>query len=307
MKIVIIGPGSMGLLIASKLALAGNEPLLLDYRQERAERLNQTGIIYQNRQDKQICRPKFISQPRNLTNIDALIFCVKSYSLSQSLQFCQPLLERCSLALFMQNGISHLQPRRPDHVSAAFASTTEGAYLVEPGHIYHAGQGITKIGFLANAPEKSQRLLKELITELNSSGLKSEESKTIEEVVWSKLLVNIGINGLTAIYNCTNGELLKRPEAQARMKRAVTEAEEVARAIGIKLPPDPLEQVRAVCRATENNISSMLQDIRAGRSTEIRAINVALLEIATQHGIACPENALIVSEVLRKEALRLEL
>ncbi len=75
----------------------------------------------------------------------------------------------------------------------------------------------------------------------------------------------------------------------------------VAKAQGISWDDDPVTQTLQVCQATAANISSMLQDIRAGRATEINAINGAVCELARQHGLASPENDLLVQQVLAVE------
>ncbi|MDD3983793.1 MAG: ketopantoate reductase C-terminal domain-containing protein, partial [Candidatus Omnitrophica bacterium] len=75
---------------------------------------------------------------------------------------------------------------------------------------------------------------------------------------------------------------------------AVTEAVRVAKRKRIKLAyDDPLAKAEAVCEATAANISSMLQDILAGRRSEIDAINGAIIRIAQESGIPVPVNILL--------------
>ena len=83
----------------------------------------------------------------------------------------------------------------------------------------------------------------------------------------------------------------------AMMEAAVLEGQEVAAKIGISLTADPLQVTREVCRATAANISSMLQDVRAKRPTEIDAINGALLLRGAEFGIPMPVNEELVRQV----------
>jgi 2-dehydropantoate 2-reductase len=123
----------------------------------------------------------------------------------------------------------------------------------------------------------------------------------IENRLWQKLLVNAGINGLTVLYDCPNGQLLEIPEASSRLRTLVEEGARIARHKGIDVGPDPVARTLEVCRDTASNISSMLQDVRLGRPTEIMAINGALLAEAKKWAIPAPENALLVSQILALE------
>ncbi|MBU0908212.1 MAG: 2-dehydropantoate 2-reductase, partial [Proteobacteria bacterium] len=113
--------------------------------------------------------------------------------------------------------------------------------------------------------------------------------------------VNVGINALTVIYDCPNGDLLVNAEAKAKLVAAVLEGHAVARALGIDVPTDPVSQTLTVCEATAANISSMLQDVRRRRPTEIGAINGALLDKARELGIDVPVNSELVSRVRQIE------
>ena len=120
--------------------------------------------------------------------------------------------------------------------------------------------------------------------------------------IWEKLFINVGINGLTATLACKNGELLTLPGVDQRMKNAIDEALLVARAEGIEVTDDPYHSCRIVCRKTAENLSSMLQDVRNRRPTEIEAINGAIVARALPHNIKTPENSLLCRQVKALEA-----
>jgi 2-dehydropantoate 2-reductase len=128
----------------------------------------------------------------------------------------------------------------------------------------------------------------------NRAGLETEISATVEGLIWDKLLVNVGINALTAITGLRNGELLAHEELAELLAEAVTEGARVAGAKGIRLNlPDPVAHAREVCAATGKNQSSMLQDILKGRPTEIDMINGAVLREGAARGIAAPVNGVL--------------
>jgi 2-dehydropantoate 2-reductase len=115
--------------------------------------------------------------------------------------------------------------------------------------------------------------------------------------VWEKLLVNVGINALTALTGFKNGQLLDYPETSGLMERLVAEAGEVARRKGVRLEEDPIEKVRRVAEATKENRSSMGQDVDRRQKTEIGAINGAVVREAQALGIPVPFNQAVTDLV----------
>ncbi|MGW8287867.1 MAG: ketopantoate reductase family protein, partial [Desulfobulbales bacterium] len=114
---------------------------------------------------------------------------------------------------------------------------------------------------------------------------------------WSKLLVNAGINALTAIHHCPNGKLLESEDTKDMLIAAVREGETVARRLNVALIDDPLAMTLDVCRKTAQNISSMLQDVNNKRFTEIDSINGVIVTAGKKLGITTPVNAELVQKV----------
>ncbi|MCB2182536.1 MAG: 2-dehydropantoate 2-reductase [Desulfobulbaceae bacterium] len=308
MKIVIIGPGALGSLFAALLAAEGkNDVWLLDHNAARAHHTDGKLLLTLGKQE--FCR--FVSVTADVEKIgptDIVLNCVKSQDVASALQRAHILFTPQTVLVSFQNGISHFDILASLDTPAitAIGVTAMGATLKEPGHVVHGGHGLTRIGLsrqlsLENHPE-ADILLSQLVDIFNNAGLETKKVSHIIDFVWAKLLVNVGINALTAIFDCENGRLLDIPQAREKMIEAVQEGERVARALGIKISEDPVAQTIAVCRATANNISSMLQDVLRQRPTEIEAINGALLQKATQLGMDAPVNRELVLKIREIEA-----
>lgn len=113
----------------------------------------------------------------------------------------------------------------------------------------------------------------------------------------------MGINALTALLRVPNGALAQIPQCESLMADAVTEAVAVARALCVRLPDEaPLEKVRTVCAMTSGNQSSMLQDILAGKPTEIDVINGAVVREGVKTGIPTPVNQMLTELIKALEA-----
>ena len=304
MKIGIIGPGALGCLFASRLFPAADssgqdEILLIDHNAARADSLNQRGILYESEGSEQCLAIPVHSRPTDVGPLDVLLSCVKSYDLDRSLRFAAPLLCRDTLLVFLQNGISHLKYMDTDICATpVFATSSEGATRLGPGHIRHAGHGRTWLGFHGNTLNREQEdRLRRLLSLLQKGGISSSLSSDIRSRIWAKLFVNVGINGLTAIHNKNNGYLLSTPETLENLKQLVSEAMLVAERTGIRILDDPIAGTITVCEQTAQNISSMLQDVRNQRPTEIEAINGAISSLGRKHGIATPFNDAIIRDV----------
>jgi 2-dehydropantoate 2-reductase len=307
MHIGIIGPGALGCLFSTRLFLAADgqdKVLLIDHRPERARQLNEQGIIYQSGGEKHQITLPVSSTPEQIGPLDALFFCVKSHDLKNSLTFASPLFTPATLLIFMQNGISHLEYEHSEGLQGipVFATSSEGATLLNPGHIRHGGSGHTHLGFLSPRNKTDNDRLQGLTSLLQKGGIAASFSGDIRSRLWAKLFVNVGINALTAIYNWTNGQILVSSDARNTLKKLVREAEKIARATGITIKEDPVAAALTVCKRTADNISSMLQDVRNCRPTEIEAINGAVSRLGKELNIATPVNDSIVSQIRTIEA-----
>jgi 2-dehydropantoate 2-reductase len=124
--------------------------------------------------------------------------------------------------------------------------------------------------------------------------LPAELSDDLDALVWGKLVVNAGINALTALLRVPNGALAANMPARALMASAIAEAAAVAQARGTALPyADPLAHTLAVAHATGANHSSMLQDVLRGSPTEIDAINGAVVREGLRLGVPTPVNSFL--------------
>ncbi|MBW2466167.1 MAG: ketopantoate reductase family protein, partial [Deltaproteobacteria bacterium] len=246
MKIAVIGPGALGTLLAATLKIKSDPktPLdlwLLDYKPDRAKFLNEQGLTLEKGNQRLSCKVKTTAAPEEIGPADIIILCVKYPDVADGLQQAEKLSHQDTLLITLQNGIGHLgflkvRIRRPIIVLGV---TAMGANLVSPGHVVHAGSGLTRLGFIKTAGFARSLILARVCNLLNECGMETIIVDNILDYVWAKLLVNAGINPLTAIHGCPNGELLESDDLLATLTSAVKEGESVARAAGINLPDDP--------------------------------------------------------------------
>jgi len=209
--------------------------------------------------------------------------------------------------LTLQNGIGNIETISEivgeERVIAGV--TSQGATLLGNGHIRHAGVGDTAIGYWQASSRKSskkwkipRRVLEDIAGVLKSAGFKTKVTDKVKDLIWSKLIINVGINSLTAITRLNNGRLVEYEGTRQILKLAVLEAAKIARRKRITLTySDPIKKVESVCVATAGNISSMLQDALRKRKTEIDYINGAIVREGENLEIATPINKVLTEAV----------
>ncbi|RKY36604.1 MAG: 2-dehydropantoate 2-reductase [Candidatus Omnitrophota bacterium] len=299
MKIVIVGPGALGLLFYSLLRTGGNEVYLVDKDRQRAEFISCNGInfITVSGKVKRIKHVNITTDPEDIPLPELIILTVKSYHTNSALKKIHPLLKENSYILSVQNGLSHVEvmPKyvAPDRILLGI--TNQGATRVDVNTVRHAGRGDTIIGtYLWDNFFRSHKFLRKLKTSFDKSGINTEIHRDIQSVIWSKLVINVGINALTAITGYKNGRLVENPALREIIHILVEEALAVVNLKKIKLLyPDPQKKVEEVCQQTAENISSMLQDILNNRRTEIDAINGAVIKEGRKLGLNLPYNSCV--------------
>jgi 2-dehydropantoate 2-reductase len=297
MKIVIVGPGAMGSLFAAFLAKSKEEVWLLDKSKERAEKIRAQGIRVEGVSGNWQAKPQATDDPKDIENADFLIMCVKSYDTKEAIARAKPLVGENTLVLTLQNGVGNIEiiGEVVGAERVIGGATNQGATLLEAGYIRHAGRGETVLGRIDGKIPVQMRSLRET---LNKVGLETRISRDIKGLLWSKLIINVGINALTAITRLPNGKLREFEGTRKILREAVTEAIRIAKRKRIKLIyDDPMAKVEAVCEATATNISSMLQDVLRKKRTEIDFINGVIVRQGQELGIPVPVNSVLVDLV----------
>ncbi len=220
---------------------------------------------------------------------DVVMLLVKTWQTPRAVEQAKRILSSTGIAVTLQNGLGNLQAMASyiGDERAIQGITSDGAMMIEPGLVRHAGHGLTHIAM----KEGRQELISRLVMLLNSAGFNTKSVESTDSLIWGKLAVNAGINPLTALLQVTNGVLANYPSTRDLMCGAAEETAATARAQGIELPyKSASERVMEVAQATAQNRSSMAQDITRGMPTEIDSISGAIVKIARNKGVETPIN-----------------
>jgi 2-dehydropantoate 2-reductase len=282
MKVAVVGPGATGCLFAARLASNGTRVHLVDHRQNRADHLEKNGVTLEdNEGGRQTVHPTVITHIP--TGMDLILVMVKAHHTS-SLRFPPE-----TPVLTLQNGLGNVETLCAAVGSARVlaGTTSEAATLLEDGVTRHAAAGVTRLGSWTSCScEPAFGVLKQ-------AGFNVEITESPGQIIWEKTAINAGVNPLSAILNVPNGELLNGSEVRQLLRDLVVEATKVASTEGYRFSHSLVESAEDLCRKTGNNISSMLQDIRAGRKTEIDAISGEILRRAQAACLNTPRTRVI--------------
>jgi 2-dehydropantoate 2-reductase len=296
MKIAVVGAGAMGSLFGALLAEAGNEVWLYDVWVEHVETINRSGLSIDRDDRLRTIKMKATADPQAINLSELVIIFVKSTQTQAAAKTAQYLIGSDGAVMTLQNGMGNADTIsefiEPARVLAG--TTSHGATMLGPGRIRHAGVGSTTIGAW-DSTEPGFRRAKQFSDILNLAGIETETVKDIRSVVWNKLLVNVGINAITALTNIKNGQILDLEVTRDLSRTAVEEAMHVAQFQNIAIREDAVDHVCKVAEATAVNRSSMGQDVDKKRQTEIDAINGFIVREANRLGLEAPVNGTLTA------------
>lgn len=307
MKVGIIGSGSMGSLYGGVLAEDGHEVWFIDVFKEHLDAVKTNGLIVNKDGSKRIIQNiRATTQAEEAGVVDLAIIFVKSTITDIAVEQNLAVFGPDTIVLTLQNGIGNIEKisQFVSEKQIIAGTSANGANFVQPGEINHAGWGGTTIGELDGShSERIEKIASMLGTgELGPINI----SDNVMGLIWDKLLVNVGINPLTALMRLRNGQLLEQDETLHLMEQVVQEGVKVAEAKNIKLGfDDSVAHCKSVADATGANISSMLADVLNGRKTEIDNINGAIVREGHALGIPTPVNEVITHLVKGMEHSKL--
>ncbi|QHT60335.1 2-dehydropantoate 2-reductase [Paenibacillus lycopersici] len=310
MKYTVVGAGAIGLLYAARLAMAGEEVLVVTRTDEQAQSLMKKGLLFKDASGAEHGL-RMAAQPVSRFSAaggppafapGCVLLAVKQPHISEELlRGLRRIVPAGVPLLALQNGIGHLERLRDalPHSAVYAAITTEGALRPDMRSVIHTGIGQLTFGGWTpdNLSEGDSDAQKMLLHALIHAGIQAILSNDMKDQVFLKLLINAVVNPLTAIFQVKNGEL-PRDAYRARMMRALhDESVAILRAAGMAGHDGLWERLLEVCAATAANESSMLRDVRAGRATEISWINGGIIRYAERLGLPSRMNEAVLALV----------
>lgn len=306
MRVAILGTGSLGGVLAG--CLADTRAELVCVSRGRSAELLESGLtvftpegtveMIPGERYSLIDSEKGPLTEEMFRSCDIAIIAGKSNSTSSLSSIAEDLLSENGIAISIQNGLGNtgIIASRVGWNRVIGGTTTHSAWRDIDGSVHWTGRGLISLGAMDGSEPSS--VILDFVSLLEEAGLNPNWSPDIEREIWRKLMINVAINPICAITGVRNGALIEVPELWEQSLEAMREAESVARASGIDLGgKDSEEYLRKVVAATAENRVSMLQDLMAGRRTEIDVLCGAVVAKGVELGIPTPRNEILLALV----------
>jgi 2-dehydropantoate 2-reductase len=294
-QILVVGAGSVGGFFGAHLAK--NNPdvsFLLRTKTRDAVMLN--GLTVRSADGSFTVRPRVASDAQELPRPDLIVLGVKAYDLDEVMDQIGPVLSRETVILTLQNGID-TEDRliaRFQHDCVVGGVAYIYSRIVEPGVIDHYKKGAVAIGELMGYESERLLTIKELFT---AAGIPCHLSKDIRRSKWEKMCWNCVFNPVTVLINDSVAKALDHPEMLGVIRQIVGEVTAISATLKVPLPLDMPERVVKATQEIRDIHTSMYDDWKAGRPTEIAYLNGYIVEKGRELGIPTPVNEALTAMI----------
>ncbi len=297
-KVGIVGAGALGVMYGHHFNKAlGKDNFCFIVDATRKERYEKEGLLYKGEKEDFT----YLSLADADKPLDLVIFMVKIGSLEAAMENAVPFIGDNTLIMSFMNGISseEILGDKFGHEKIVYA-VVQGMDTIKKGNtVKLINVGNISIG------EKSGELTERIISiqkVLDKAGLAWNMPKNILRHGWSKLMLNTGVNQVLAVHNKDYSLIHNDQEARKLMRDAMIEVQTLARAEGIDIEDSEIDKWFDIIDSLRpDGMPSMVQDVRAGRKTEVELFSGTIKKLGLKHGIKTPVNDRLYDEIKKAE------
>ncbi len=298
--IYIVGAGAMGAAYASLFAKTPDFQVAFVARGERYRRLRATNLKVNGRSYViPVVHPDKVASPADL-----VLVALKHHHLATALDDINALVGGESLILSVMNGLESENTiatvcghdRLVHAVAVGIDAVRQGDAFVygSPGKIIFGR-------FPAIPGDPRVERLREA---LDRAAIPNEMPADIRRVMWWKFMINVGVNQASAVLRAPYGVFQTSPEARDLMIALMREVIALAVRTGIDLNADDVDAWLAIlAKLSPDGKTSMLQDIEAGRKTEVELFAGHIVALGEKHRVPTPVNATILKIIKALESV----
>lgn len=307
MRITVLGAGALGSLFGGLLAERGHVVELLDVNPAHVERVQAHGLMLETGANgKRVVRVRIARPEAASLKPECMMIFTKTLHTANALKAVEDVLHDDLLVLTLQNGLGNVErvARFVPISLVAVGVTTVPADMVGPGEVHSHGDGHIRV-MMADGHDDDR--LVALAQTLTDASLPATVDPGVQAAIWQKVAFNAALNTVCAVGDCTVGQVAQAADARRLAHRIAYEVLTVAVARGIEVDASSLHAtLNHALDHQGRHKPSMLQDLLAGRPTEIDAINGEVLRIAHEVGLSVPcTEALDALVRLRERSARL--
>lgn len=285
-SIALVGLGAVGIMYARTITkVLGKDILAVAADADRIRRYRSEGV-YAN---GSLCDFHYIDW-EEAAPVDLVLFATKYTSFTEAIVSAGKLIGPHTILLSLLNGIvSEEDLARAYGTGNLLYCTVQGMDATKEGnHVSYQNIGYFAIGEKDGHVSDRVLAVKGL---LESAGIPCSVPEDILRHQWSKMMLNAGINQVTAVYNATYGEVILQQPLYQMMVDGMKEVQAIAAAEGVCLTDQDIQDWIALVKTlAPEGTTSMCQDVRAGRKTEVDLFAGTAIRLGKIHGIPTPVN-----------------
>jgi len=297
--------------VGASLAMNGEADVSLVARGPHLQAMKTTGLRLTQDGESHLVHPKVTDDPKALGPQDFIILGLKAHAITGVIDQLMPLIGQDTAILFAQNGIpwwyfhgtggphegTRLESVDPGGViwdrigpeRALGCVVWQAAEIAAPGHVIHNYGDRMPLG--EPTGEKTERVQR-LSRLLTSAGIKSPVRPNLRNEIWLKLWGNLSFNPVSVLTQGTLAELATDPGTRRVIRTMMEEARAVGEKLGIAFAVDAEERMDMAAKVGAHR-TSMLQDVLAGRPTELDSLLGVVIELAGIVQISTPSLQLV--------------
>ncbi|MEJ2285235.1 MAG: 2-dehydropantoate 2-reductase [Desulfobacterales bacterium] len=303
MKIAIFGAGAVGGYFGGRLAQSGEEVIFIA-RGKHLQAMKNDGLKVDSINGDFIVQPvRATDNPEEVGVVDMVLVAVKAWQVPDAATAIKPMVGPDTFVLPLQNGVEAPAQLAAvlgrQHVLGGLCGLI--TYIVEPGHICHAGTDpFIRFGELDNRQSDRTELLKDVFE--RAPGITANIPSDINAAMWQKFLLIAAWSGLGAITRAPIGIFRSQPGTRQMLEQILIEICAVAQARDIGLPDDVVAKTLELLDALPAaGTASMQRDILDGKPSELENQTGAVVRLGQEAGVETPVNKFIYNCLLPME------
>jgi len=302
LKVAVIGAGGVGGYFGARWAQAGLDVTLLA-RGAHLEAINKNGLALHSPLGDTRVNVRAVENASEIGEVDVVVVATKTWQLASLADVVEPLVGRDTVVFGLQNGVEAADVLSTFvHPSSVLGGTCRIiSFVDEPGVIRHVGiDPRLTIGEVEGGRSSRVESVAEALDEAH--GLTVQIANDITLALWRKFLLFAPISALGSITQAPIGVFRSLPETRELLAKALEEVYELAKAKGVGLLPESVEQtLELIDGIPPNGTSSLQRDFRDGVRTELDMLAGAVVRLAGDAGVEVPVHTFFYSALLPLE------
>ena len=294
MDIAIVGAGVLGSIFGGLFLGKGFDVTLIEVLKERVRLIEKEGLWLQWPDGERThSKISITSKADEVGGKDVVMIAVKGYHTRSAIENALPMIRDDTIVLSVQNGLGNLEVIAetvgPERVIGGI--TAHSGMPVSMNEVRYVG-GLGPLLVIGPYDGVSRPKFENMVEQFQTADLDVHTTADINSVIWKKLIANVSTNVVAALTGLTGGIAVKHEPSVKIIEALSQELSLVARAKGIDFPEldDPLDFSLRAFASTKDNRVSMLQDVEAGRPTEIGNLNEVIVSEGRRFNIPTPYN-----------------